>query len=273
VGTEKRERQKAGRQSRRAEAEVAARKARNRGAFIKWGLFALVILAIIVGFTVFSGDDDNGGDAETAATTTSAAPTTTLPPTPCPPADGSATQTLEFSAPFEMCIDPAKTYTAVFHTSEGDIRVALDTDKTPQTANNFVALSRYKYYDGTTIFRTDPSIDIIQGGAPHTNSASDPGPGYTIPDEGSGFTYSPGQLVMARTAAPNSAGAQFFFVAGDKASALDSQGTYVVFGQADDAGLGVIQSILGLHQDNPDSDLGGAPSRTVTIESVTIEEA
>ena len=26
----------------------------------------------------------------------------------------------------------------------------------------------------------------------------DPGPGYTIIDEGTGFTYRPGQLVMAR---------------------------------------------------------------------------
>jgi cyclophilin family peptidyl-prolyl cis-trans isomerase len=272
VGTEKRERQKAGRQSRRAEAEVAARKARTRGALVKWGIFGVIVLAIIIGFTVFASNDDDN-DTETVASTTTSPPTTTAAPTACPPADGSATQTLEFSAPFEMCIDPAKSYTAVFKTSEGDIRVALDTTKTPNTVNNFVALSRYKYYDGSTIFRTDTSIDIIQGGAPHTNSPSDPGPGYSIPDEGSGFTYAPGQLVMARTAAPNSAGAQFFFVAGDKASALDSQGTYVVFGQADDAGLEVVKSILALNQDNPESNLGGAPSRTVTIESVTIEEA
>jgi cyclophilin family peptidyl-prolyl cis-trans isomerase len=272
VGTEKRERQKAGRQSRRAEAEVAARKARTRSALLKWGIFAVVILAIIIGFTVFASNDDDN-DTETTASTTTAAPTTTLAPTPCPPADGSATQTLEFTAPFEMCIDPAKSYTAVFDTSEGVIRVALDTEKTPQTANNFVALARYKYYDGSTIFRTDTSIDIIQGGAPHTNSASDPGPGYTIADEGSGYTYLPGQLVMARTAAANSAGAQFFFVAGEKASALNSQGTYVVFGQADDAGLEVVSSILGLNEDNPDSGLGGAPSRTVTVNSVTIEES
>jgi peptidyl-prolyl cis-trans isomerase B (cyclophilin B) len=270
VGTDKRERQKAGRQSRRVEAEVAARKARTRGAFIKWGIFGLVILAIIVGFTIFTNDSDD--DTATTASTT-AAPTTTIAPTPCPPAEGTAEPVLEFTAPFEMCIDPAKSYTAVFDTTEGEIRVALDTAKTPNTANNFVALARSKYYDGTTIFRTDTSIDIIQGGAPHTNSPSDPGPGYTIPDEGTGYTYSPGQLVMARTGAPNSAGSQFFFVAGDKASALDAQGTYVVFGTADDAGLQVVKSILGLNQDDPASALGGAPSRTVTIESVTIEEA
>ena len=54
------------------------------------------------------------------------------------------------------------------------------------TANNFIFLAGYHYYDGT-VFRTDTSIDIIQGGSPHTQGASDPGPGYTIKDEGSGL--------------------------------------------------------------------------------------
>ena len=39
------------------------------------------------------------------------------------------------------------------------------------------------------MFRTDTSIDIIQGGSPHTQDTSDPGPGYTIKDEGTGFKY------------------------------------------------------------------------------------
>ena len=77
---------------------------------------------------------------------------------------------------------------------------------------------RYRYYDGSRIFRTDTSIDIIQGGGPTTNSPSDPGPGYTIPDEGKGFKYAAGDLVMARSQGPNSASAQYFFVAGPKAS-------------------------------------------------------
>ena len=35
---------------------------------------------------------------------------------------------------------------------------------------------------------------------------------------------------MARTSAPNSAGAQYFFCAGASCSNLNSQGTYVTFG-------------------------------------------
>ncbi|MEK9637362.1 MAG: peptidylprolyl isomerase, partial [Acidimicrobiaceae bacterium] len=81
--------------------------------------------------------------------------------------------------------------------------------------------------------------------------------------------YVPGQLVMARTALPNSSSAQYFFTTGENAARLDGQGVYVVFGETDEAGLGVLQSIIGLHE--PGGALGGAPSRTVTVNSVTIE--
>jgi cyclophilin family peptidyl-prolyl cis-trans isomerase len=181
------------------------------------------------------------------------------------------------------------TYVAVFDTSMGEMRFTLDTDSTPLTTNNFVALARYGYYDGTEFFRTDTSIDIIQGGAPHTNSPSDQGPGYNLTDEPQfafdGFalqgtyTYEPGQLVMARTGTPNGASAQFFFAAGPNTSRLDAtgdfdgSGTYVVFGQTDAAGQQVMADILALHVDDPSSGLGGAPSETVVVNSVTIEES
>ena len=204
--------------------------------------------------------------------------------TPCPPADGSAVRTTSFAQAPPECIDPSASYTAVFATNQGTIRVELDAAAMPSTTNNFVVLSRYGYYDGTAIFRTDTSIDILQGGAPNTNSPSDPGPGYTIPDEGgefdfsadpngSGpFTYQPGQLVMARSAGPDSSGAQFFLTAGPKAANLDVYGTYLVFGAVTE-GMEVVEQILGLHADDPTSGLGGGPSEPVIIESITIEEA
>lgn len=192
--------------------------------------------------------------------------------TPCPAADGSSERTTQFAMAPPMCIDPAKTYVATFDTTAGVIRVRLDASTMPGTTNNFVVLSRYHYYDGTAIFRSDPSIDILQGGSPHTNSASDPGPGYTIPDEGGPFTYLPGQLVMARTQQPNSSGAQFFITTGPNVSALDSQGTYLLFGEIIE-GLDVAQAIMGTHVDDPTSQLGGAPNPPVIVNTVTIEEA
>ena len=190
----------------------------------------------------------------------------------CPPADGSGPTVLDFDGPQPLCLDPAKQYTAVFDTTAGEMRISLDTFNTPVTANNFVVLARYHYYDDTLLFRTDPSIGIIQGGAPHTNSPSDPGPGYTIVDEGSGFTYEPGQIVMARTGAPNSASAQFFFAVNENTAVLDSQGTYVVFGQMDDESLTVAEAILASHVDQPGNPLGGGPEPPVLVNSVTVEE-
>ena len=199
----------------------------------------------------------------------------------CPAADGSSPRTIDFAGPQPLCIDPEAGYIAVFDTSEGEMRFQLTASDTPLTVNNFVTLARWGYYDGTRLFRTDPSIDIIQGGSPHTDSASDPGPGYTIPDEPAfeedpdgrltgPYRYQPGQLVMARSAGRDAAGAQFFLTTGPNAALLDSKGVYVVFGSTDDAGLAVAQSIIALHE--PGGSLGGGPSRDVTVHSVTIEE-
>jgi cyclophilin family peptidyl-prolyl cis-trans isomerase len=277
MATSKRARQKAGRQARLEEAEKMARRAAMRKrTFTVVGVMAGVLLLAFLLSLRGGGDDES-------ATTTTAAPTdlaasapgpgvSITGETPCPPTDGSAERTTSFESPPPDCLEAGVDYVAVFDTSEGEIRVDLDEEAMPSTVNNFVTLARYGYYDGTAIFRTDTSIEIIQGGAPTTNSASDPGPGYTITDEADGFTYEPGQLVMARSAQPDSSGAQFFFVAGPAASNLDGDGTYLVFGQTDDAGLGVVQSILDLNEDDPTSGLGGAPSRPVTVNSVTIEE-
>ncbi len=169
----------------------------------------------------------------------------------------------------------------MFDTTEGEIKVVLDTVRTPNTANNFVVLANYGYYDDTLLFRLDPTIAIIQGGAPHTNDWSDRGPGYTIADEGglfqqsgSGmlgpFTYEPGQLIMARSAGPNSSGAQFFFSSGPEVARLDNQGSYIVFGRTDTAGLSVLEQIMGLYELDPSSPYGGGPTRDVTVRSVRI---
>ena len=223
-------------------------------------------------------EDQEGGTEEDAA----AAPSGKAVPEGCPEPDGASGRVIDFDEPQPMCIDPESAYTAVFDTTEGEIRFDLTAEATPITVNNFVTLARWGYYDGTLLFRTDPSIDIIQGGSPHTNSASDPGPGYNIVDEPAfdadpetgaltgPYRYLPGQLVMARSAGPDSASAQFFITTGPNTALLDSQGTYVVFGQTDAAGLEVAQSIIGLHVDT--GNMGGAPSRDVTVRSVTIEE-
>lgn len=294
MSTDKRARQKANRASRVAAAEAAASKDRLRSRILTYGALAAVVIIAIVGVSILTSDDDSPSASDTDPTASlpidddvtpppvTEAPSDTPPPVDeCPADDGSSQRTIDFLDRLPDCTDPAASYTAVFDTTEGEVRVELDTENTPGTVNNFVTLARWGYYDGTKIFRTDTSIDIIQGGSPHTDSASDPGPGYTIPDEPTfqtsdtgglvgPYRYEAGQLVMARSGGPDAASAQFFFVTGERAAALDGQGTYVVFGNADDAGLGVLQDIIGLHVDDPSSGLGGGPSRDIYINSVTI---
>ncbi len=189
---------------------------------------------------------------------------------PCAPATGVAEPLLDFAGAPMLCIDTSVPHTAVFDTSQGIVRVALDVTNTPGTVNSFVNLARFGYYDGTLIHRSAPSIGILQGGSPHTNTAADPGPGYTLWDEGTGFTYRPGQLVMARRAEPNSAGAQYFFTVTEDAGLLDGQGTYVVYGEVIE-GLDILVDILASHVDEPDNPLGGAPDPPVVVNSLRID--
>ena len=273
MSTDKRARQKANRANRIAAAQAAEAKAKVRRRMTRWGVGVAVILVVLLGVSWLA----NRGEDDTVETSDAVEISEPSDPN-CPAPDKSSPHTIDFFGPQPMCINPSYIYTAVFDTSEGEIAVSLDTENTPNTVNNFVTLARWGYYDDTTLFRTDTSIDIIQGGSPHTNSASDPGPGYTIPDEPTfsddagvltgPYRYLPGQLVMARSAGPDSSGAQFFFTTGERTALLDSPGTYIVFGETDEAGLGVMQSIIGLHE--PGGTLGGSPSRTVTVNSVTI---
>ena len=313
MGTEKRARQKAGRQARIQAAEIAQRKAQSRSRLLKSGILIAVVVVILVAVAVLTRRSDttvdtaapastgttspspasiverNGQPVDASSTTTTVAGAgggpASVPPapagaaitgdTPCPAADGSAARTTSFAKAPPMCIDPAKTYSATFDTNMGTVKMMLDAKSMPSTTNNFVVLSRYKYYDGTALFRLDPSIDIIQGGAATTNSASDPGPGYTIPDEGGKFTYKEGQIVMARTSEPNSSGAQFFLTTGPKVSALDTQGTYLLFGSVTE-GLDVLKKIMATYTPFPagsaNASLGGGPKDPVIVNKGTITE-
>ena len=272
MATEKRQRQKANRQLKYEQQvrEVHRRSVIRRVVIATVAVIGGVGLVLLIAWAVNrDGDDDDATSATTLPPVTTAASATTaaLPEFAygtgaCPPAEVPEPVRSFEDAP-EECIDPAATYTARFVTDRGDIVVDLDTSEVPGTVNNFVTLARYGYYDDTLLFRADPSIGIVQGGG-QTNTDS---PGYEIPDEANGFTYQTGQLAMARTAAPNSAGGQWFFVVNDAAAALDAQGTYVVFGEVTE-GLDVLEGVLAL--------AGGAdgqtPTEDVILETVEITE-
>ena len=278
MGTDKRERKKANRAA-KAEAERAAEARRRRIKMIRNAvILAVVIVIALVLLNGCSSDPAPEKVAAGAGTTEVEKPDDGYGTTPCPKSEsvgpGAPEPVLEFDDSFQRCIDPTRSYQATIETTEGTVVVDLDTTRTPITTNNFVALARSGYYDGTRFFRTEAKTGIIQGGAPHTQSNIDPGPGYTITDEGIPFSkddYGPGTLAMARTSEPNSASAQFFFLANDGARYLGDPkqagaGTYQVFGKVTQ-GLDVLKAIAAL------DDGAQVPSQPTSIISVKITES
>jgi peptidyl-prolyl cis-trans isomerase B (cyclophilin B) len=132
----------------------------------------------------------------------------------------------QYSAPPAMSIDTSKTYTATLETSRGTIVCELFAKDAPKTVNNFVFLSRDKFYDGTKFHRVIADF-MIQGGDPEGTGRG--GPGYRFGDEvGAGKPkHQVGSLSMAN-AGPGTNGSQFFIthIATDW---LD--GKHTVFGQ------------------------------------------
>ncbi len=114
----------------------------------------------------------------------------------------------QYSAPPPLTIDQNKKYSAVFNTSRGEIVCELFAKDAPNTVNNFVFLTRDKFYDGTVFHRVLPDF-MIQGGDP--TGSGHGGPGYRFADElkSNPNQHQVGSLSMAN-AGPNTNGSQFF---------------------------------------------------------------
>jgi peptidyl-prolyl cis-trans isomerase B (cyclophilin B) len=267
MGTDKRERQKANRAARVEAEQTAARRAKRNQTIRSAVIGALVVVAVLALIAVLSGCGSDEESGEDATGDEAEVPCATAP-------DG--VRVIDFDEPPTAEVAPGDEVTATFETSEGTVVVELDTERTPETADNFAALAQHCYFDGTDLFRAEADTGIIQGGSPHTQDNTDPGPGYRIEDEGVPFTsddYAPGTIAMANSGAPNSASAQFFFLAGEGGRYLGdetlvgpSAGSYAVFGTVSE-GLDVLEAIAAL------DDGTRAPSRQVTIDRVTIDAA
>jgi peptidylprolyl isomerase len=179
-----------------------------------------------------------------------------------PPFDGSASKQQQFSEPPEMGIDPAKRYTATIDTSMGELVVALDAIKAPQTVNNFVFLALHHYYDGVIFHRIINGF-MCQGGDPTGTGRG--GPGYRFADElPKPREYQIGSVAMAN-AGPNTNGSQFFVVSGPSGVSLPPQ--YSLFGQVV-KGLDVLEKMQAVPTGG-----GDRPKTDVVINSVTITVA
>lgn len=287
MGTAKRERKKMNRDMGRQAQEAAAKRQKTTKTTVRIVGAIVIILALFFGIAFLTNDDstDNASPVTTtvdayASTTVAAGDATTTVPsdtaapadfvygtTECPPVEGAATQTQDFSDSFALCIDPTKTYTAVVKTNMGTYSAVLDAAKAPGTVNNFVSLARNKYFDGTTCHRAIPGF-MIQCGDPTATGSG--GPGYKFADElPAAGEYKIGSLAMANSGADTN-GSQFFVISGDQGVSLPPN--YTLFGQVTEGLDTTVVALDAAGNDDPSSN-GVPPLTEITIESITITES
>ncbi|MEG1778797.1 MAG: peptidylprolyl isomerase [Oscillospiraceae bacterium] len=122
------------------------------------------------------------------------------------------------------------------------IKVKLDKENAPITCENFIKLVNEGFYDGLIFHRVIEGF-MIQGGCPQGTGMG--GPGYSIKGEFSSngvknpIKHMRGVISMARSAAPDSAGSQFFIMH-QNSPHLDGQ--YAAFGAVVE-GMDVVDEI------------------------------
>jgi peptidylprolyl isomerase len=287
------------------EARISEAKARRRGRIIRVLVGVLVIGIAATAIVLLAQEDppgDDEADGSTTTTTTTTAPEDTtstepatpveLPPgpegatiegeTPCPAADGSEERVAVFAQAPPVCIEDGVSYEADVAidlvdeageaTDAGTITIALDSEAAPTMVNNFVVLSRYKFYDGIPFHRLVPDFVAQVGGAgtPGPDGAPDygtTGPGYSLPDEEHPEDgYAVGDVAMARS--DTVSGSQLFIVTSESAlQPLDQAGNYPLLGSVT-AGLDLAVEM----STKGDAASNGTPTALYVIRSVTIRE-
>ncbi|MGC7590686.1 peptidylprolyl isomerase [Bisgaard Taxon 46] len=165
------------------------------------------------------------------------------------------------------------------HTNFGDIKIQLNFDKAPNTAENFVNYCKSGFYDNTIFHRVIDGF-MIQGGGMDVNMREKNTNAPIQNEANNGLSNKRGTIAMARTSDPHSATAQFFINVADNTfldyRAKEMYGRevvqewgYCVFGEVVE-GMDVVDKIKvvktgnkGFHQD--------VPKEEIVISSVTVE--
>lgn len=276
MGTDKRNRQKENRRARLSEVEKQTQQQKLRRRATRIALLVALVVGVVAAVSFWpKGDESQTTDTtiaesiETTETTPAPAPAGpfTYGDADCAPTDGSGEQVQKFAGAPKLCIDLAKTYTALITTSKGEMTVVLDAIKAPGTVNNFVNLARSKYFDGTVCHRAIPTF-VVQCGDPTATGSG--GPGYAIADElPKAGEYKLGSLAMANSG-PNTNGSQFFIISGEQGASLSPD--YSLFGQVT-TGLDTTLPALDKAGNNDPVSNGVPPKEELRIVKVTIIES
>lgn len=164
------------------------------------------------------------------------------------------------------------------HTNLGDIKIELNYEKAPITAENFLNYCQSGFYNNTIFHRVIDGF-MIQGGGMEAGMREKNTRAPIQNEANNGLSNKRGTIAMARTSDPHSATAQFFINVADN-TFLDHRSKelfgkkvvqewgYAVFGEVVE-GMEVVDKIKGVatgnkgfHQDVPKED--------VVITSVTV---
>lgn len=152
-----------------------------------------------------------------------------------------------------------------FKTTLGDIKINLDFDKAPITAENFKKYAQDGFYNGTIFHRVIKGF-MTQGGG-FSSGMEEKDTNASIKNEANnGLSNARGTLAMARTQDPHSASAQFFINLVDnnfldfKSETTQGWG-YCVFGEVVE-GMDVVDKMttaetgrFGFHDDVPKEEI------------------
>ncbi len=157
-------------------------------------------------------------------------------------------------------------------TSKGDITLALNAEKAPETVKNFIAYVEAGHYDGTIFHRIINNF-MIQGGGHLPDMSQKPSKAAIQNEANNGLKNNNGTIAMARTMAPHSATAQFFINVSDNdflnfTSESSSGWGYCVFGEVTD-GMDVVNAIKEVKTTVKDG-MQDVPAEDVLIKSASV---
>lgn len=161
-------------------------------------------------------------------------------------------------------------------TAMGDITLQLDSVHAPISVANVLKFVKAKHYDGTVVYRVAKGF-VIQMGSWEAHMK---GRGYVpkpVPLEANnGLHNLRGTVALARAAAPDSAGPEFFISLDDNTSQLDhSPGDpgnttgYAVFGQVT-SGMDVVDAIGNVPVGDDGPMPGQAPVDPILIKKISV---
>ena len=275
--TSNRDRQRASARARlerdMAERADRRRKSRRRQATIAIGAGSLVVIVGVVWTIVaLTGDKKK---------TPAASPSASAKPTSCkwnPLVDPSASPKPSLPATIKNVGTPptsgeprSGSQVMTMDTSQGVIKIEVDTAHAPCAAESFTYLAGKKFFDNSICHRMVTSgIYVLQCGDPSATGTG--GPDYRYNEENLPTdkrpAYPEGVVAIAKTQDPGTSGSQFFIVYKDSELPAD----YTVLGHVTQ-GMDVIKKVAaaGVIPDPQAQSAGdGKPKLEVRIKSLTI---